>query len=147
MATQARDRTYHSTALLLPDGRVISMGSNPTKDCVEHSIEIFSPPYLFRGDRPLVTAHPERLAFGQSFNLRVDQARQVSQVVLMRPEALTHVTNTDQRLLELEFKVLGDDKLEVRGPAGATHMPQGYSLLFVLSNDGVPSEGKFIQVG
>jgi hypothetical protein len=146
LAAQEKPRLYHSTAILLPDGRVISMGSNPYAKMIEKSIEIFSPPYLYRGDRPVIVEHPAELSPGQPFALGVNQARQIGQVVLMRPEVLTHVTNTDQRLLELEFKVLSDEKLEVQGPLSPAHMPQGYCLLFVLNNDGVPSVGKFLKV-
>ena len=52
-------RLYHSTALLLPDGRVVAAGGNPEatelvewdKDPIheEMRLEIFSPPYLFKG--------------------------------------------------------------------------------------------------
>lgn len=146
MAAQQKPRVYHSTAILLPDARVISMGSNPRSKMIEKSIEIYSPPYLFRGDRPVILESPERIALGQPFAIRVDQARQSGQVVLMRPEVLTHVTNTDQRLLELEFKIASDQKLEVQGPPTPAHMPRGYCLLFVLNQDGVPSVGKFVKL-
>jgi hypothetical protein len=147
MAAQQKPRLYHSTAILLPDARVISMGSNPRAKSIEKSIEIFSPPYLFRGERPVITESPDQIAHGQSFSLTVNQAREIGQVVLMRPEVLTHVTNTDQRLLELEFSVTNDETLQIQGPATSAHMPRGYCLLFVLSNDGVPSVGKFLKVG
>jgi hypothetical protein len=147
LAAQQKDRLYHSSALLLPDARVISMGSNPDPNVIERTLEVYSPPYLFRGDRPVLTSWPDRLTYGQPFGLGADRARQISQVVLMRPEVVTHLTNTDQRLLELEFKVTGDDRLEVQGPPSATHMPNGYVLLFVLNGDGVPSVGKFAKVG
>ncbi|MGQ0569978.1 MAG: galactose oxidase-like domain-containing protein, partial [Armatimonadota bacterium] len=147
LATQQKDRLYHSSALLLPDGRVISMGSNPDPKVIEHTIEIFSPPYLFRGNRPVLGAVPGRLPLAQPFTIGVDGARQIGKVVLMRPEALTHLTNTDQRLLELAFKVAGDDRLEIQGPPSATYMPCGYALLFALNNDGVPSVGRSVQVG
>ena len=52
MAPQKRPRLYHSTALLLPDGRVISMGSNPYARIIEPTIEIYEPPYLHKGPRP-----------------------------------------------------------------------------------------------
>ena len=146
MAPQQKARVYHSTALLLPDARVISMGGNPRSKMIERSIEVFSPPYLFRGDRPVITAYPDGITYDRPFTVSVDQARGTGQVVLMRPEVLTHVTNTDQRLLELEFKVLNDEKLEIRGPLNAAHMPRGYCMLFVLNNDGLPSTGKFIKV-
>jgi hypothetical protein len=62
------------------------------------------------------------------------------------PEVLTHVTNTDQRLLELEFNVAADEALEIQGPPTPAHTPRGYCLLFVLNRDGVPSVGKFLKI-
>jgi len=146
MAAQQKARMYHSTAILLPDGRVISMGSNPRAKMIEKTIEIFSPPYLFRGERPVINEYPERIRYGESFTVEVDDARQIDKVVLMRPEVLTHVTNTDQRLLELVSSVVNDKKLEVQGPPSPAHMPRGYGLLFALNRQGVPSIGKFVKV-
>jgi hypothetical protein len=146
MAAQQKPRLYHSTALLLPDGRIISMGSNPQSKSIEKSIEVFSPPYLFRGERPLILTHPDRITYGQAFSVTVNDARHTGQVVVMRPEVLTHVTNTDQRLLELEFRVANDEKLEIQGPPTPAHMPRGYCLVFVLNKDGIPSVGKFLKV-
>src|SRR5206468_8141724 len=40
-------RRYHSTAVLLPDARVLAAGGD-----YQPSGEIYSPPYLFRGPRP-----------------------------------------------------------------------------------------------
>lgn len=146
LAAQSKPRVYHSAAILLPDATVISMGSNPYEKMIEHTIEIFSPPYLFRGDRPVITRCPEQIAYRQPASIEVDRARTIGQVVLMRPEVVTHVTNTDQRLVELEFKVLNDNRLEIQGPPSKAHIPQGYSLIFVLNKDGVPSVGKFVQI-
>lgn len=146
MNAQQKPRLYHSTAILLPDARVISMGSNPHAKSIEKTIEVFSPPYLFRGDRPIITNFPDQITHGQPFSITVNQARQIGQVVLMRPEVLTHVTNTDQRLLELESHVENDENMTVQGPPTAAHMPRGYGLLFVLNQDGVPSVGKLLKV-
>jgi hypothetical protein len=68
-------------------------------------------------------------------------------VVLVRPEVTTHVTNTDQRLLELQFNVASHERLEIQGPLTPAHMPRGYCLFFVLNAAGVPSIGKFLKVG
>ncbi len=146
LAAQNRPRVYHSSALLLPDGRVISMGGNPHPKVIERSIEIFSPPYLFRGSRPLITDCPPRIGYGHPFPLGVDRAGRISRVVLMRPDVITHITNTDQRLLELRFRATGSESLEVDSPAYPAHMPAGYCLVFVLNDDGVPSVGQFLMV-
>jgi hypothetical protein len=122
------------------------MGSNPRAKSIEKTIEVFSPPYLFWGERPEIFQHPGQIAYGQAFSIRVFPARQIGQVVLMRPEVLTHVTNTDQRLLELEFKIMDEETLKVQGPPTPAHMPRGYCLLFVLDNGFVPSVGKFVQL-
>lgn len=147
MPPQKKNRVYHSTALLLPDGRVISMGSNPHSRVIEKSIEIYSPPYLFRGERPVISKPlPKQIAYNEPFKLKVDKAHQINQVVLRRPDVITHVTNTDQRLLQLDFEVTGKKTLEVRGPLNPAHMPQGYCMLFVLNAMGVPSIAPFVMV-
>jgi hypothetical protein len=146
MASPQRPRLYHSTALLLPDGRVASLGGNPSSQVIERSIEIFSPPYLFRGERPEIAECPSQISFGQLFQVRVQAARPPAQVVLMRPQVTTHVTDTDQRLLELEIQSRQGETLEINGPHSRAHMPEGWCLLFVLDDEGVPSEGKFVKV-
>ena len=147
MAAQQKPRVYHSTALLLPDGRVISMGSNPMSKSIEKSIELFSPPYLFRGERPVIAGHPEQIQFHAEFSITVHQAEQIAKVVLMRPDVVTHVTNTDQRLVEITFTVRHHETLEVQAPPTPAVMPHGYCLLFVLDRNVVPSVGKFVKMG
>jgi hypothetical protein len=146
LATPERARMYHATALLLPDGRVAAMGGNPHAGEIECSIEIFSPPYLFQGERPFIEACPDELAYEELFELEVAGPDAVDQVVLMRPEVITHATNTDQRLLELKIASQAAGRLRVAGPASRAHMPAGYCLLFVLTAAGVPSEGKFVRL-
>ena len=146
MAVQQKDRSYHSTALLLPDGRVISMGSNPTKKCIEPTIEIFSPPYLFNGSRPKITASPETISYDETFEIELDLAEEIVKVVLMRPSALTHVTNTDQRLLELEISGINGKKIKIHGPKNQMHMPEGYVMIFAINKEEIPSVAKFLHL-
>src|SRR5689334_11149823 len=54
MATDPVPRTYHSSAFLLPDGRVMSVGNNPGDGSFDMRLSIYSPPYLFQGARPQV---------------------------------------------------------------------------------------------
>ena len=53
MAAQVAQRGYHSTAVLLPDGRVLSAGAG---DGNRLTGEIYSPPYLFKGGRPTIAS-------------------------------------------------------------------------------------------
>src|SRR4029434_6050512 len=62
LASATRYRGYHSIALLLPDGRVLSSGGDN-----EPNAEVFSPPYLFKGDRPAVTVSPSEIRYGETF--------------------------------------------------------------------------------
>ena len=56
MAAHQASRMYHATALLLPDGRVLSAGQD--SGSLARYGEIFSPPYLFRGARPTISSSP-----------------------------------------------------------------------------------------
>lgn len=146
MAPQNHARLYHSTALLLPDGRVISMGGNPYAHMIEKSIEIYSPPYYFR-ERPAIIDYPAQFGYATDFEIKTGQANSISKVVLLRPEVITHVTNTDQRLVELDCEPVDYETLKVTSPPSPGHLPAGYAMLFVLDKHDVPSQGKFIRLG
>ncbi len=72
-ATAAVPRFYHSVALLLPDGRVATAGSNPDRGDDELRIEIFHPPYLFRGQRPFIERFATEVHYGSRHTLGDDQ--------------------------------------------------------------------------
>ena len=59
-------RVYHSTTLLLPDGRILHSGSGDGVGLPrELNAEIFSPPYLFHGSRPAITSAPSEAIGGE----------------------------------------------------------------------------------
>jgi hypothetical protein len=97
MAALPSIRDYHSVALLLPSGQVAMAGWNNTK------IEIFNPPYLYRGARPVITAAPSTVQRGQPFEISSPDAGTINKVVLARPVAVTHQTDTEQKILELPY--------------------------------------------
>jgi galactose oxidase-like protein/glyoxal oxidase-like protein len=144
MAPQQVQRTYHSTAVLLPDGRVLSAGSDsgprPT------TIEIYSPPYLFQGRRPTITTSPNSLTYGQPFTIESPDAVDVSRVVLMRAGAVTHTNNFDQRYLELSF-TLESGVVSALSPATPNEAPPGYYMLSIVDSAGVPSIATWVLVG
>ena len=145
MAPMTVDRLYHANALLLPDGRVAAIGSNPKRRVEELRIEIYQPPYLFRGPRPTLRSVAENATYGQEFEIDSLDAKDIDTVVLIHPTATTHCLNPEQRFIRLEFRHAGDETLVARIPLNRNVVPPGYYMLFLLC-DGVPSKAKFIRV-
>ena len=129
-------RVYHSTALLLPDGRVLSMGGN-----AQTTSEIYSPPYLFKGARPTITSEPTTVAYGQSFFVETPDATAISKVTMLRLTSVTHAFNMSQYISTLSFSQATGGLIVVApsGPAvasPATVAPPGPYLLFILNEIG-----------
>lgn len=131
---------YHSTALLLPNGSVLAAGPKKT-------IEVYYPWYFFAGERPAVESLPSSVTYGQSFSVGTPAAAKIARVVLIRASSTTHSLNTDQRFLELDFQRVSESELLVQAPAHPALAPPGYYLLFLVTNQKIPSEGKFIRIG
>jgi len=153
MAQQLYWRLYHSTALLLPDGRVASLGSNPQQGTYEQHIEIYSPPYLFtdNGDvanRPTLTNIPTTINYGPAaFEVTTAAPAAIQEAVLMRPGAATHAFDMEQRLVEIEIAAVLGGKLRLIGPPNANIAPPGYYMLFLIDSAGVPSVATFVRLG
>jgi hypothetical protein len=145
-------RNYHSEALLLPDGRVITLGGDPLYDATgkgpgtfEQRIEVYSPPYLFKGDRPTVTGGPAAVQRGTTVTFTTPDAARIRTARLMRPSAVTHATDVDQRSVALDITpTAGGVKLSV--PAQKGLVPSGWYMLFVTDDRGVPSVARWVQV-
>jgi Domain of unknown function (DUF1929)/Glyoxal oxidase N-terminus len=145
MASHSTNRTYHSTAILLADGRVISGGAN-SREPEQTTVEFYSPPYLFRGTRPKISSvNPSNLRYGDECTISTPSADVVDRVVLLKPGANTHSLNFDQRHVELDFTT-GADDVTATIPSNRALVPPGYYMLFILSGSGVPSVARFLRV-
>jgi hypothetical protein len=142
LASQAIQRTYHSTALLLPDGRVLSTGSD-NNVTTELTYEIFSPPYLFKGPRPRIKSVPTSLVYNAAFTISTPDASTITRVALVRPAATTHADDFDQRYVDLAF-TLGQGTIRVTAPANGSVAPPGYYMLVIVNSSGVPSAMPFL---
>ena len=139
MASASVPRLYHSAALLLPDGRVVNTGGNGYQD-----VQVFEPPYLFKGARPTITGAPGSASYGSTVLVQTPDA--VARVTLIRLGAVTHTNDMDARFLELPFTAAGSG-VNVTLPAGPSLAPPGYYMIFVLNGQGVPSIGRIVQLG
>jgi hypothetical protein len=147
----ANRRTYHSMAILLPDGRVVTAGNECPADT---TYEVFSPPYLFAADgslatRPEITGLPAQVHHGHSFAIQTPSPSNVARAVLVRPMAVTHQTDSEQRVIQLQFQVSGATELTATMPNGwHPHglAPRGWYMLFLIDAQGVPSVAQFLHL-
>ncbi|MDP8968537.1 MAG: Ig-like domain-containing protein [Actinomycetota bacterium] len=157
LAAQQVTRQYHSTALLLPDGRVLSSGGGICGTCdqvgyLAKNAELFTPPYLYDKDgsgtlapRPSVTSAPATIDYGTQFAIGTPDAAQISKVGLVRLGGVTHSVDMDQRYVPLSFTA-GSGTLTATAPANQNIAPPGPYMLFVVNADGVPSVARMVTV-
>ncbi|HZX97342.1 MAG TPA: galactose oxidase-like domain-containing protein [Myxococcales bacterium] len=135
-------RLYHSSALLLPDGRVAILGGGRFDDLTaptdQFNAEFYSPPYLFKGPRPAIASAPATLAYGQPFTVQTPDAARIASVAMIRFGSVTHDINMGQRFLPLAFTA-GSGGLFVTAPVDRNLAPPGNYMLFIVDTNGVPS--------
>lgn len=160
--THVGGRGYHATAVLLPDGRVFCGGA----DMRSVDYQIYSPPYLLSGNpRPKHVACdvepgfgglrysdevPDRL-YSAWWDEGLPASVRIEQVVLIRPGSVTHHSDMDTRLVRLEIKRDDDvpdteHRIRFRGPKNSAHAPRGFYMLFLVTNQNVPSEAVWVHV-
>ena len=148
-------RQYHSTTLLLPDGRVLSSGGGICGTCdqvgyLAKNAEIFSPPYLFDADgtlaaRPAIDAAPTATSYGAAMEIATANPASISKVALVRLGAVTHSVNMEQRYIPLSFTA-GATSITATAPANANVAPPGPYMLFIIDANGVPSVARMVSV-
>jgi len=141
MASAQAPRLYHSAALLLPDGRVLTTGGDDITQ-----VELYSPPYLFAGARPTITSAPAAVSFGQSYLVETPDAANIAKVTWIRLGSVTHAFDMNQRINSLSFSPAAGG-LNVVSPSNPNLAPPGHYLLFILNANGVPSIAKIVQLG
>ena len=144
MAADPVPRGYHSTALLLPDGRVMTYGNNPGDGSFNEQISIYSPPYLFHGPRPQITevAHTY-WTYGSAQHIAVSQ--KIVSAELIRPAAVTQSSDPNQRYVALPVTV-GGNHVSLTLTGNPDMAPPGWYMLFVTNANGVPSVAKWVHV-
>ena len=151
MARTNYRKQYHSVAVLLPSGKVAATGGS-NYGGGSNVIEIFSPPYLFNldgslADRPEISHAPPLVHHsGGTFEIVSPEAADIKRVVLARPMAVTHQTDSEQRVIQMSFTQSGTTLTATIPDPDHPHgtAPRGHYMLFILNEKGVPSEGRFI---
>jgi hypothetical protein len=150
-------RQYHSTALLLPDGRVLSAGGGICGTCdtvgyLAKNAEVFTPPYLFKQDgsgelapRPTIDSAPAEVTYNLPFAVGTADAASIRKLALIRLGAVTHSVNMEQRYIPLSFTT-GTGTLTATAPRDANIAPPGVYMLVAVDASGVPSVAKMVTV-
>lgn len=167
LSEAGRVRTYHNSAVLLADGSILVGGHAPintgygakgdnsaqaatgTNNLKDPSFEIFKPPYLFRGPRPEIASVQRGLTWGTDFSIKTPQAGRIEKVVISRLPAVTHVTDADQRSIELRFSSTDGNTIRASVPGNRNVAPPGYYYLWLLTDNGsglTPSNARIVKV-
>ena len=154
-AAAAETRTYHSSAILLPNGSIFTSGGGAPGAVNNRNSEIYYPPYLFTtvagqaqlAPRPVITAMSTlQGGYGGTLGIEMNATAAVAKLVLIQSGTVTHSFNTTQRFVPLAFTQNGST-LSATLPANANLAPPGYYMVFALDANGVPSRGVMLSLG
>lgn len=144
MTADPQARGYHSSSFLLPDGRVMSTGDNPGNGTWNHNVSIYTPPYLLKGTRPTITSVIDtEWNYGDTQRITVD--RPVAKAELIRPAAVTHSSDPNQRFVDLPLSVTGNN-VDLNVTSNPNMAPPGWYMLFAVDANGVPSVAKWVHL-
>ncbi|MGW4564499.1 galactose oxidase-like domain-containing protein [Streptomyces sp. NPDC004561] len=144
VAADPESRGYHSSAFLLPDGRVMATGDNPGNGTWNHNVSIYTPPYLYKGTRPTITSViNQEWKYGDTQRITVD--RPIAKAELIRPAAVTHSSDPNQRFVDLPLSVDGNN-VDLNVTNNPDLAPPGWYMLFAVDANGVPSVARWVHL-
>jgi hypothetical protein len=150
-------RMYHSVALLMPDGRVVTTSGNPPpygqrapwqppQPNEEMRIEMYTPPYLSAGPQPLIGQAPTEWQYGQTADIATPQPDTILWAEIIRSGITTHAFDNSQRLVDLPIIARTAAGLTVNTPGTAMLAPPGWYMLFLVDRNRIPSIATWIHL-
>lgn len=149
-------RGYHSQSFLLPDGRIyLGAGGARNGTTSHYDYQLYAPPYLFRGPRPLlapdegetvVEGITEMITGGSVVRFARESEVEIDRVTLVKLSAATHQFDQEQRFVELDIDDVDTDWIDVVPPPSTCYATPGYYMLFAISDLGVPSIGQYVAI-
>ena len=147
-------RNYHSVALLVADGRILTAGSNKNAstghpdDVAEKRLEFYRPWYFDANGRPEISTAPSSISYGQSFVVETSDASDIQRAALLRLGSVTHAFDADQRYVGLQILDRTNSSLRLRAPPNGNIAPPGYYTLWIIDNDGLPcAKAAYTKIG
>ena len=164
LGSSGRDRTYHNTAMLLPDGSILVAGHAPINQGYgasgaastiggangfkDPSFERVFPPYLYAGPRPVIQTGDKHGTWGGTLHMTTNGGAAIAKIVLSRLPSVTHTTDADARTVELPGFTQGSGaSISAQIPSDRNVLPPGYYYTFAMSAAGVPSVATVVQIG
>lgn len=137
-------RSYHSAALLLPDGRVWTASGTPDRASWEHRTEFYNPPYYYSSNRPSINGRVTTAPYGGT--MRIPTSNTVSKVSLIRLGSNTHHYDVNLRLVWLQITGTYSGGIQVSAPVNANVAPPGPYMIHILNAQNIPSQAQIITI-
>jgi hypothetical protein len=138
-------RVYHQVSMLLPDGRVWTAGSTPTRSNWERRLEFFRPSY-YSATRPTISGAPTVGDYGESITIPTSNASSITRATLVHLPDTTHHYDTNMRCLFLDVESSTSSSVTVEAPLNANLAPPGYYYIHVINSSGIPSAARIIRI-
>ena len=119
-------------------------GKDPHNE--EMRLDVYSPPYLFKGPRPMIGNVSTEWKYGQIIAIASPQAGNIRWASLIKNGVTTHSFDSGQRLVDLDILSQGNGLISAKVTNEPNVAPPGWYMLFLIAMNGVPSISKWVHL-